>query len=142
MRANDRTQVRVRSPEDTWSPVCSEGWTGDWSAAACSQLGFAGIVATNISDYGEEEEPLAVLSLNVSLVAEEGATLLQAATVPMDEMEEEEEEEDKNCKEVVRLQCQQQGELFLFVFLLFGFTTMLTCCCCCSCCFCFCCCCC
>ncbi len=127
MRANDPTQVRVRSPEDTWSPVCSEGWTGDWSAAACSQLGFAGIVATNISDYGEEEEPLAVLSLNVSLVAEEGATLLQAATVPMDEMEEEEEgEEDKNCKEVVRLQCQQQGEL-VFFFCIFSFLISLHC---------------
>ena len=76
-------------------------------------------MATNISDYGEEEEePLAVLSLNVSLVAEEGATLLRAATVPMDEVEEEEEEE-KNCKEVVRLQCQQQGELFFFCFFSF-----------------------
>ncbi len=84
-------------------------------------------MATNISDYGEEEEPLAVLSLNVSLVAEEGATLLQAATVPMDEMEEEEEgEEDKNCKEVVRLQCQQQGEL-VFFFCIFSFLISLHC---------------
>ncbi len=80
-------------------------------------------MATNISDYGEEE-PLAVLSLNVSLVAEEGATLLQAATVPMDEMEE--EEEDKNCKEVVRLQCQQQGEL-VFFFCIFSFLISLHC---------------
>lgn len=42
-----------RSEEDTWHPVCGDGWDVSWSDVACQSLGFSKATFTEYPSVGE-----------------------------------------------------------------------------------------
>ena len=91
--------INLRSPNDSWHPICSDGWDESWSDLVCSQLGYAG-----------QEDTRATLDTSVdSLKFWHKKTGVSITPEPVQLFEDKNKGKECKSREKINLECQQFG---------------------------------